>query len=113
MTAPLTPTVVALPQLAAELIADLPHHAGGRAARTILTGPTMRAVILAIGAGNELAEHEAPGAATLYCIAGDVTVRTHTEEWRVRSGEHLPVPGERHAVVAHADSAVLLTVALR
>ena len=112
MTAPRTPETVVLAELADELIADLPHHAGGRAARTVLTGPTLRAVVLALGQGNELAEHNAPGAATLYCITGDVTLRTHEQEWRVGAGGHVQVPPEKHSVVAHVDSAVLLTVAL-
>ena len=106
------PGTVSLTATADELVTDLPHHPAGRTARTVVSGPVMRAVVLALRDGVEMAEHDAPPAATLYCIRGRVTLRTHEEEWTLEAGELVPVPPERHAVVAHADSAVLLTVAL-
>jgi quercetin dioxygenase-like cupin family protein len=113
MSEHMLPETVALTETADALLADLPHHAAGRTARTVVSGPLMRAVVLALRDGVEMAEHDAPAAATLFCIRGRVTLRTQDDEWTLDAGELVPVPAQRHAVVAHADSAVLLTVALR
>ncbi|CAN5178155.1 hypothetical protein BH18ACT9_BH18ACT9_04620 [soil metagenome] len=107
------PDMVVLAELADHLIAELPHHPAGRSARTVLTGPSMRAVVIALKSGTELAEHDAPAAATLYCITGKVTLRSEERSQPVYPGQLVPVPPARHAVEAHADSAILLTVALK
>jgi quercetin dioxygenase-like cupin family protein len=105
--------LVELAELADQLIADLPNHPAGRAARTVLSGQAMRAAVIAIKEGAELAEHDSPPAATLYCIKGRVTLRANDREWPVRAGQLVPIPPQRHSVEAHTDSAILLTVALR
>jgi quercetin dioxygenase-like cupin family protein len=105
--------MVVLSELADTLIADLPNHPAGRTARTILSGTVMRAVVIALADGAEMSEHDSPPAATLYVIRGQVTLRTGEREWPVNPGQLVPIPPRRHAVVAHADSAILLTVALR
>lgn len=112
MTDARSPEMVELTELAGRLIADLPNHAAGRTARTVLSGPVMRAVVIALADGSEMAEHDAPPAATLYCITGEVTLRSGAEEWPVHAGQLVPIPPARHSVEAHADSAILLTVAL-
>ena len=108
-----TPDLVALSELAETLVSDLPNHPAGRTAKTILSGTAMRAVVIALKAGVEMNEHDSPPAATLYCIEGDVTLRAGAREIRVSPGQLVPVPPQRHSVRAHADSAILLTVALR
>jgi quercetin dioxygenase-like cupin family protein len=105
--------IVVLSELADALIADLHNHAAGRSAKTILSGTVMRAVVIALKEGVEMAEHDSPPAATLYVIRGKVTVRTSGREMQLFPGELVPVPHQRHAVEAGADSAMLLTVALR
>ena len=107
-----TPEMVVLSELADSLIAELAHHPSGRTARTVLSGPVMRAVVIALRDGSVMAEHDAPSAATLYLITGQVTLRTVDREWPVHPGQLIPIPPHRHAVEAHADSAFLLTVAL-
>jgi quercetin dioxygenase-like cupin family protein len=104
--------VVDLVRLAEELCADLPNHAAGRTARTVMSGPRMRAVVIAMREGAEMAEHESPPAATLHVIKGEVTLSGGDNEWSLRAGQHVPIPPHRHAVRAHADSAFLLTVAI-
>jgi len=104
--------MVVLSELADTLIADLRHHPAGRCARTILSGPVMRAVVIALKEGAEMSEHDSPPAATLYVIRGKVTLRAGERKWPVYPGQLIPIPPQRHAVEAHADSAVLLTVAL-
>jgi quercetin dioxygenase-like cupin family protein len=104
---------VVLTELADELVADLGNHPAGRTARTILSGPKMRAVVIALSEGAEMAEHDAPPAATLYLVRGHITLKAGQRDWVVHAGQVVPIPPERHSVVAHADSAILLTVALR
>jgi quercetin dioxygenase-like cupin family protein len=107
------PEMVVLAELADQLIADLAHHHSGRTARTVLTGESMRATVIALKAGTELAEHDAPPAATLFCITGEVTLRSEERSLSLYPGQLVPIPPVRHAVEAHADSAILLTVALK
>ena len=107
-----TSEMVVLTELADSLIADLHHHRAGRSAKTILSGTAMRAVVIALKAGAELGVHDSPRAATLYVITGKVTLRASHREWQVHPGQLIPIPPQRHSVVAHADSAILLTVAL-
>ena len=107
-----TSEAVVLTELADSLIADLSRHPSGRTARTVLSGTVMRAVVVALREGAVMAEHDSPSAATLYVITGRVTLRTADREWSVSPGQLVPLPPQRHAVEAHADSAFLLTVAL-
>jgi quercetin dioxygenase-like cupin family protein len=104
---------VVLAEFAETLIADLPNHRSGKTAKTIMSGSVMRAVVIALAEGADMSEHEAPTAATLHVITGEVTLSTRTESWTIRPGELIAVPRQRHAVHAHVDSAFLLTVALR
>lgn len=106
------PEMVVLSELAESLIADLRNHPAGRTARTIVSGTVMRAVVIAIGEGRELAEHDAPPAATLFVIKGKVTVTAGEKQLTAYPGQLIPIPPQRHSVQAHIDSAVLLTVAL-
>jgi len=105
--------MVVLSELAESLIADLRNHPAGRSAKTILTGTVMRAVVIALKEGVEMGEHDSPPAATLYVIKGKVTLQAGDRDWTVYPGQLVPIPPQRHSVHAHADSAILLTVALR
>lgn len=109
-TGPTEPEAVALSDLAADLIAELPQHRSGRTARTVVGGGTLRAVVIALADGAEMAEHDAPPAATLYCISGQVTLRSGEQRVPLHAGQLVRIPPARHAVEAHADSAILLTV---
>lgn len=104
--------MVVLSELADSLIADLHNHPAGRTAKTIVSGSVMRAVVIALKEGSELAEHDAPPAATLFVIRGKVTLSASEKDWTVYPGQLVPIPPQRHSVLAHADSAILLTVAL-
>jgi quercetin dioxygenase-like cupin family protein len=105
--------LVELADLADALVADLPNHPAGRAAKTILSGTVMRAVVVALREGAEMSEHDSPPAATLQVVRGRVSLRAGELEWVLEPGELVPVPPQRHSVHAHTDSAFLLTVALR
>jgi quercetin dioxygenase-like cupin family protein len=105
--------MVVLSELAESLIADLPNHRANRTAKTVLSGSVMRATVVALQKGAEMAEHDSPTAATLYVIKGNITLRAGKREWTAYPGQLLAVPPQRHLVVAHSDAAFLLTVALR
>ncbi|HSE09327.1 MAG TPA: cupin domain-containing protein [Nocardioidaceae bacterium] len=108
-----TPGLVALSELAAALIEDLPNHAAGRTAKTILSGTVMRAVVIALKEGTEMSEHDSPPSATVQVLKGRVTLRAGDLRWELEAGQLVPVPPQRHSVRAETDSVFLLTVALR
>jgi quercetin dioxygenase-like cupin family protein len=104
--------MVVLAELAETMIAELPLHEAGRTARTIVTGTSMRATLIALGQGHELAEHDAPPAATLFVVRGRIRLQAGEREWPLEAGELIPIPPQRHSVCADSDAAFLLTVAL-
>jgi quercetin dioxygenase-like cupin family protein len=103
---------VVLSEVADELIADLPQHHAGRAARTLFTGNSQRATVIALASGSELAEHDGPRAATLQVVRGSVRLRTADREWPLAQGQIAAIPAVRHSDQAETDAAFLLTVAL-
>src|SRR3546814_12116932 len=46
-------------ELANGLIADLPNHGAGRAAKSVLHGDLLRAVVMVLDAGREMSDNEA------------------------------------------------------
>jgi quercetin dioxygenase-like cupin family protein len=104
--------VVLLTDLAGRLLDTARAHASQRAAETINSGPSMRATVIALVAGSELAEHESPPAAMLQVISGQARLHTAGREWLLQDGEVVAIPPERHALTAITDTVVLLTVAL-
>lgn len=104
--------MVVLSELAESLISELRHHPSGRTAKTVLSGSAMRATVIALKEGAELSEHDSPPAATLYVVKGRVTLKAGEKDWPLYAGQLVPIPPQRHSVRAHADSAILLTVAL-
>ena len=103
---------LALSELAGGLLVEAREHSSRRAANTILTSASMRATVIALTEGAEMSEHEAPAAATLQVLSGDVELAAGDERWRVAAGQVIAIPRQRHSLHAHADSEVLLTVAL-
>lgn len=85
----------------------------GRAAKTVYGGHehVLRQTIISLLAGQQLAEHESPGEATVHVLVGRVTLSAGEHEWNGSPGDLLIVPASRHALTAVEDSVVLLTVA--
>jgi quercetin dioxygenase-like cupin family protein len=104
--------MVVLAELAEAMIADLPQHDAGRSARTIVTGTSMRATMIALAQGHQLAEHDAPPTATLFVVRGRIRLQAGEREWPLEAGQLIPIPPQRHSVHADSDAAFLLTVAL-
>lgn len=84
----------------------------GRSASTVYGGHerVMRQTLIAIAKGNSLAEHDSPGEATVYVIAGRVRLVAGADSWEASEGDLLIVPPARHALEAIQDSVVLLSV---
>ncbi len=102
---------VVLQELGQELLASSGEsHDGGRAAKTVLHEPGLRATLIALRAGHELAEHTAPPAASLFVVSGDVRLTSSTNVIALTAGQLIAIPRERHSLVADTDAAVLLTV---
>jgi quercetin dioxygenase-like cupin family protein len=85
----------------------------GRSSHTVFGGHDhrLRQTLIALAAGQELAEHESPGEATLYVLAGAVQLTTATDSIQLSVGDIAVIPDERHGLHALEDCAVLLTVA--
>lgn len=98
--------------LADEQLAAARAAKSGRAAQTVHGGHDhmLRQTLIALVAGQGLAEHESPGQATLQVLRGRVRVSTAAEEWSGAVGDFLVLPAERHGLDADDDSVVLLTV---
>jgi len=104
--------VVPLRTLGDRMLDEARAAHSGRAGRTIIALPGLRTTLLALAAGSELAEHQAPGSATIVCLSGEVTLAAGDREWRLRADDAVAIPEERHRLLAEADALVLLTVRL-
>ena len=77
-----------------------------------MTGPSMRATVIALADGAEMAEHQAPAAATLQVLSGEVELAAGADRWPAGAGQVIAIPSRRHSLHAGTDAVVLLTVAL-
>lgn len=103
---------VALVETGQQVLAQAHTAEAGRAARTLITLPGLRTTVLALAAGHELAEHDAPGAATLLCLSGRARLRTADHEYALEPSGLIAIPAERHSLIADTDTIALLTVRL-
>ncbi|MBB4905592.1 cupin domain-containing protein [Actinophytocola algeriensis] len=107
------PEVSQVDTVAAELLEEAKRHATRRAARTLVTGLAQRATLIAMLETVDLAEHDAPPAATLQVVTGRVRLHTRDRDWVLEAGQLAAVPRQRHGLTAITDAVVLLTVSLR
>jgi quercetin dioxygenase-like cupin family protein len=103
---------VSLRALGEQLLNEARAAGAGRAARTVVALPGLRTTLLALAEGRELAEHEAPGSATLVCLAGQVVLVAGDRQWRLGEYDVAAIPAERHSLHAQTDALALLTVRL-
>ena len=103
---------LSLSGLADEQIAKAKAAHAGRAAHTVHGGHehSLRQTLIALAGGQELAEHDSPGEATLQVLRGRVRLATGADSCECVAGDWLVIPPDRHSLAALEDSAVLLTV---
>ena len=106
--------VVDLTAHGATLLAQARDASSGRAATNLMpaTGAALTQTVLALRAGAELADHTAPGPATLHVLAGRVSLVSGDTTVSVGVGEWVPIPREEHRLEADEDVVALLTVAV-
>ena len=104
-----------LSRLCEDLLAKAAAGDPGRAAATIFGGQDhdLRQTVIALRAGAQLHEHEAPNEATLQVLSGEVRLTAGDDAWDGSAGDHLVIPPARHALEAVTDAAILRTVATR
>jgi quercetin dioxygenase-like cupin family protein len=85
----------------------------GRAAHSLVAGPgrPLKQVLMALDAGSRLADHRAPGAASLLVLSGRVTLTWDDRSVVLDRGQWAPIPAAVHGLHAAEPTVVLLTVA--
>lgn len=106
---------LSLTDLAAQKLDAARRSSSGRSSTTVHGGREhrLKQTLIAMRAGEELAEHASPGEATLQVITGRIVLRTSDEHWEIGVSEFLPIPDVIHSVEVPEDSVFLLTVAKR
>ncbi|MDJ0335059.1 cupin domain-containing protein [Salinibacterium sp. G-O1] len=100
-------TALARTELEAALTAP-----SGRSAKTVYGGHEhlLRQTVIALRAGEKLAEHENPGEATVQVLHGRVMLTAGDDSWSGWDGDLITIPNSRHSLTAVEDSTILLTV---
>lgn len=105
---------ISLEAVARGRLAEAGTSSAGRSSVTVFGGheKVLRQTVIALRGGQSLNEHENPGEATVQVLRGRVTLRSGADSWDGRTGDLIVVPESRHALEAHEDSVILLTVAV-
>jgi len=102
--------VLELPMLTDTHLAAARASERGRSAELVLHDGELRQTIIALTAGTELAEHNAPPAASLQVLRGRLRITGGGDAGaEVPAGVLHLLTHERHAVVALEDAVFLLT----
>lgn len=98
--------------LARHELAQAKEASSGRSAKTVFGGHEhqLRQTLIALAAGESLAEHENPGEATLQVLEGRVLLKSGDVSWNGSPGDLLTIPDGLHSLDAIEDSVILLTV---
>jgi quercetin dioxygenase-like cupin family protein len=84
----------------------------GRNAITLAKEPTLRVVLVLLGEGTRISEHQTAGPLTFHVLIGSVTLRAGDRAERLGSGELIVLESAvAHEVEALEESACLLTLA--
>lgn len=87
-------------------------HTRGRNAITLTKEPGLRLVLMLLGRGTRISEHQAAGPLTFHVLSGAVTFRAGGRAEALGSGELIVLESAiAHEVEALEDSTCLLTLA--
>lgn len=106
---------ISLTELAEQKLDAARRTSAGRSSTTVHGGREhrLKQTLIAMCAGQELAEHASPGEATLQVISGRIVLRTADQHWEMPAGAMMAIPDVIHSVEVPEDSAFLLTVAVK
>jgi quercetin dioxygenase-like cupin family protein len=84
-----------------------------RSARTVLKEGPLRATLIGLAPGGEIASHSAEGPITVHVLEGAIDFQVDGTTWALRSGSLLALEaGVVHSVHSAVGALFLLTVAL-
>jgi uncharacterized protein (DUF2249 family)/quercetin dioxygenase-like cupin family protein len=107
-----TPTVFALPTIAAAQAAGAQRAERGLDTRVLIKAPGLRVVQIAMRAGAHLAEHRAPGEITIQALQGQLQFTVAGARVDLGPGDLIALAANTpHAATASVASAFLLTIA--
>ncbi|MGO2932682.1 LuxR family transcriptional regulator [Microbacterium sp.] len=106
----LTPTNLA--DLQEKLLEKARESNSQRAAQALYggQGALLRQTAIALLEEAELTEHDTPPEATLQVLVGHLRLTGQGRSWELSAGDIMPIPPERHGVLAREESVFLLTV---
>lgn len=106
------PTQTNLAELGRQLLQKAHASHARRAAETVYGGrdSVLRQTAIAMLDEAELPTHDSPPEATLQVLSGRLLLTGQDRSWELTAGDLIPIPPERHSVLARADSFFLLTV---
>ena len=97
--------------MAEKLMEEATVATSGRASLTLAHGSEMTLVLVALKAGTTLEDHQAPAAATVITLSGDIIFTTSGEKITLEQGEAVTFTADvLHAVYASEDSAFLIVI---
>jgi quercetin dioxygenase-like cupin family protein len=100
-----------LPSIAKKLRAEPTYAREGKASRTLVRSEDLRLVLVALEAGQSIAEHHASVTASVQTLSGHIRLRLPDRRVEVPVGRLLVLgPGVPHDVQAEPDSTFLLTL---
>ena len=103
--------VFPLISMAEKLMEEATSATSGRASLTLAHGTEITLVLVALKAGTTLEDHQAPAAATVITLSGDIIFTTSAEKITLEQGEAVTFTADiLHAVYASEDSAFLIVI---
>ena len=100
-----------LVSMAEKLMSEATSATSGRSSLTLAHGIEMTLVLVALKAGTTLEEHQAPAAATVITLSGNIIFTTSAEKITLEQGEAVTFTADLlHAVYASEDSAFLIVI---
>lgn len=97
--------------MAEKLMDEATSATSGRASLTLAHGDEMTLVLVVLKAGTTLEEHQAPAAATVITLSGNIIFTTSSEKITLEQGEAVTFTADiLHAVYASEDSAFLIVI---
>lgn len=104
------PPAIDLAAVEKSLLAKALAQPQGLAVEKLIDQPGQRVMAIALRQGDHLPEHDAPPAACLQVMTGEVILVTGDQRTPLSSGDLIQIPQAAHHLEAVTDSFSLLTV---